>query len=266
VSNKLATRAPDKLTLSAKAVLLVGSKPGTIVLGAIGLVSGIVGIVVVGAWLSWVCGILLAFVAGVAIRHRVTHNTEEIGAAADRFINELHARTFPNGSTLDKNYRISLFVPTQTSNGLYLHCVARTVSDVASAAPWRVTDDKEERAVSGLVNWCFTEQMAKDVPGLSDTQRSNPQLTTQYLQESCLDAAGHQERSWPFATLMVRFARRHDGNISCVIVVERRDGKKIEPTNDSWNEERSTTAVHPICAWDVELAAALWKALKGNSS
>jgi hypothetical protein len=183
------------------------------------------------------------------------------GKVAQRFITELHLRLFPKGKGLDRNHRVSLFTPLENNGTRRWKCIARTVTSPHDAAVWDEVSDKGQQGEGGLVSWVATEMATITVEGVPEAKRNDTAVTAKYLEQSCLSASVHQARSWPWASIAVCFARTQSGtqagNISCVIVVERKDGEPIVPTNPT------LPAVHGVCMWTLELAAELWRALKG---
>jgi hypothetical protein len=106
------------------------------------------------------------------------------------------------------------------------------------------------------------------IDGVPEASRGDDRRCERYLRETCITKDEHAKRSWKWASLLVRIARGRDGQILCVIVVEREDGGPIKLARELELTEKkgsSTSTAHDLCTWELQLAAELWAALKDDA-
>lgn len=241
------------------------------VITALGVAADYVTVLAEQPWVgnvAWGTGLTAAGVAvgfGLA-RWRWLGDATVESLKAHSLVFKLHKRWFQTeGHELDKDYRVSMFVPTwdpETEAPSEWSRITRSAGRQTECV-WPHPTDPAVYSYSGIVvkTAIVGEQ---DVVGVPEDRRKDQAEVDRYFEQSWVDARVHGDRGWPFATLRTYVSREESGRILCIFVVERRSGMPIHAPGPSDGPTDGQEPFIDACRVELQLAAEVWAAAWGG--
>lgn len=194
------------------------------------------------------------------------HEAETRARLGKRLVESLHERWFPDEfGALDQDYSVAMFVPSPNKEKpVHWRCLAKSNGKRDTCHCPHVAGDEKLRN-NGPVPFVACKHVDLDICGVLEASREDPAEIIRYFRSAKLSEQDNLARSWPFASISVKFARAENGTLQVIMEVQRKSGHPVEPRRLSCQANLGNGSAPPGTAFAAEfqlaaqVAAALWE-------